>query len=234
MPALLPATYKCIRQYHETFWRQGLPEYTYPFADLPSSDRLTYELVTWDNIMTYLPLFKGDQNPYLMDDFKNRADLEQYGVHLLEYGRYSIKRGACDWLLRTAEGDYVGVLHIHALSRELIDGRVNPCMIGYAIGERFRRRGFAQEAAKQLLNHLPTLFGRYEVMATVHPRNRASQAVLRKIGFRWKEKYSSQRSAYYKRLVDSIPHLTTNEVQNSLVRSVNTHSFTTPVPSATR
>ena len=215
MPRLLPNDHPRIQRIQELFWRDGFPPFSYPFADLPTSDRLTYELVNWENIEQYVGLFEHDPNPYLMKDFLTRKGLEQYAVHLLEYGRYSTKRGACDWLLRMKSGQYVGVLHLHAVNRELINGRFSPCMIGYAIAEPFRGRGFATEAATQLLAEIPTRYHRYEVRAEVNSTNRASQRVLRKVGLRWKEKYGDT-SYYYKKLVDPIPTHTVDELMQGI------------------
>jgi RimJ/RimL family protein N-acetyltransferase len=217
MTDLLPETITHINQYYRLFWRDRTLRVSFDFQNLSDSERLSYELVTWDNYKHYLPLFEVDTNPYIMDEFRTRADLEKYIAFLQEYCRYSSKRGGCDWLIRLKKGPYVGVLHIHALNRELINGRLQPCKVGYAIAEPYRRRGYASEALIHLLELIPTIFKRYEVEATVHKRNVASRAVLRKAGLIWKSSAALSESLWYKKLVDPIPQFTSDDLLNGLI-----------------
>lgn len=162
-----------------TFWRETherqlkfAPKMTparkprFDYQNLPDSEQLNYELFNWDNFHQMLDLFQNDPNPYVSDEFKSLNQLENYAVGQLEYSRYSFKRGACDWFIKLkTTHELVGVLHIYDLNWELYDGKHPACMVGYAIGERFRKQGYAYEATKHLLNQIPIIFKRYEVMA---------------------------------------------------------------------
>ena len=45
------------------------------YQNLPDSERLSYELLTWDNFKQMLELFKNDANPYVNKEFKSLKKL---------------------------------------------------------------------------------------------------------------------------------------------------------------
>ena len=89
----------------------------FDYQNLPDTQRLTYELLSWDNYLQMLDLFENAPNPLVSKEFKTRNQLEMYAVSQLEYNWYSFKRGACDWFLRLRETDeLVGILHVYNLN----------------------------------------------------------------------------------------------------------------------
>ena len=156
---------------------------TFPFQSLPPSPRLRFELVDWQNFALYLPLFAAEDSPFVDAQFRSRLALEAYAVALLTNMRYSWKRAGCDWLLRRADDQPVGVLHLYDLSHEVIGARVPHCSVGYAIAAPFQRQGLAREALTHLLHHAAALFGRTEARALTDAGNLASQRLLRSCGF---------------------------------------------------
>lgn len=190
MPALLPATRQAVRQWarrHAARLAAAPADEPHPrtaYQDLPLSARLSYELVDWANFSTYLALFAHDPSLFVDARFKQRATLEAYAVQLLTEASSSWKRGAADWLVRRrADGQPLGVLHLYDLSREIIDGRLGHCAVGYALAAPFRRQGYAFEALSHLLEQAATRFGRSEARAIAAVDNLASEALLRKSGF---------------------------------------------------
>ncbi len=210
-----------------TFWRDThekqfkcFPKMTparkprFEYQNLPDTERLCYELFNWDNFHQMLDLFQNDPNPFVSDEFKSLNQLEVYTVAQLEYSRYSFKRGACDWFIKLkTTHELVGVLHIYDLNWELYDGKHPACMVGYAIGEEFRKQGYAYEATKHLLNQIPIIFKRYEVMAEPKIDNEASYNLLKKLGFKEKRKFRDDKSTlFYKKMVNKIPLKTCEQV----------------------
>lgn len=169
--------------FSRTRWPDSLPRACY--HDLPPTARLRYELLTWANYGQLLDLFGADDDPFVMPSFKTRAALDEYTAYQLALGRYSGKRGACDWLLWREDNVCLGVLHLHEVSFELWKGKRWPCKIGYAIGKQFRRQGYAEEALRHLLSLLPTQFLLFDAEATVLLGNEPSVSLLRKVGFRY-------------------------------------------------
>jgi RimJ/RimL family protein N-acetyltransferase len=209
---LLPGTWKAIH-----FWRKSRRPgaiLSQQYQNLPDSERLSYELLTWENATQLGLLFEQDANPFVDTSFKSRDKREAYVADQLEFGRYSFKRGACDWLLRLrAEGTYVGVLHLYNLSWELVEGKHPACWFGYAIAAPFRRCGLALEAGHHLLKHIPTCFNRYEAMAEPLIANEASRALLTKLGLtEWRVFRDGKSSLWHKQVVDSIPLRTLDDL----------------------
>ena len=202
---------KFIRENHE----RQIKEYPklvaarkprFDYQNLPDTHRLSYELLTWDNFRLMLDLFQNDPDPYLAQDFKSLELLEDYAVGQLEYARYSFKHGACDWFLRLKDtNDLVGTLHIYDLNWELYDGKHPACVIGYGIAEKFRRQGFATEAMQHLLQQIPLIFKRYEVLANPKIANTASRRLLENLGFTEECERGSDESWWEKKLVSNIP-----------------------------
>lgn len=86
-------------------------------------------------------------------------------------------------------------------------------MFGYAIAEPYRRQGFATEAATHLLNHIPFIFKRFEVLANPEKGNIASRALLEKMGLKRKTGFMDKNSVfYYKKLVKRIRKKTSQQV----------------------
>lgn len=191
LPAWLPETQAALHKWTER-QRQRLengpwatvPTPAFPYQDLLPSARLSYELVGWNNVRTYLTLFEADPSPFVDARFKQRPALEQYAVDLLTDLRHSWKRGAADWLVRRrADGQTIGVLHLYELSCETFPDYVPHCCVGYALAAPFRRQGYGFEALGQLLEQASQLFGRTEARALSDATNVASQALLRKCDF---------------------------------------------------
>ena len=189
LAALLPATQATLTKWatRQAEWHGAdavARQPAFPYQALPPSARLTYELTGWAIIREYLPLFADDPSPFVDARFQQRAPLEDYAASLLTDLRLSWKRGACDWLVRRrADGQPLGVLHLYDLSREVINGRVPHCAVGYALAASFRRQGYGTEALRHLLAQAAALFGRTEARALSVEDNLASQALLRTCGF---------------------------------------------------
>lgn len=77
-----------------------------------------------------------------------------------------------------ATGDRAGICGL--VKRETLDD----VDLGYAILERFGRRGLATEAARAALEHAQGVLGLVRVVAIVSPENAASRRVLEAIGMR--------------------------------------------------
>jgi RimJ/RimL family protein N-acetyltransferase len=162
----------------------------FPFRNLPTSARLEYELMDWNNYLTYLHLFAQDENPFVDVCFRMKETLDEYAVNLLQYQRYSSKSGGCDWFLkRKHTGEYVGVLNVYKLSTtskaidEDEEENAKTASIGYMIAEPFRRQGYAQEACLHLLDVLARVFKRTHALAVTKADNVPSNTLLQKLGF---------------------------------------------------
>jgi RimJ/RimL family protein N-acetyltransferase len=185
----------------------------FDYQNLPDTQQLRYELLTWDNYTQMLDLFQNDPNPFVMDDFKTIEELEMYAVSQLEYNWYSFKRGACDWFLWAKDtNELVGVLHLYDLNWELYEGKHPSCTVGYAIGEKYRRQGFAFEAMTHLLTQIPLIFKRYEVGANPKIANINSRYLLEKLGFTEHREVGDDESWWEKQLIEDIPLKTSDEV----------------------
>ena len=187
----------------------------FDYQNLPDTERLSYELLTWDNFKNFLTLFENDPHPFVMKEFKTLEQLELYAVSQLEYNWYSFKRGACDWFLRLkSTGELVGVLHLYDLNWELMDGQHPYCCVGYALAEPYRRQGFATEATAHLLMQIPLIFRRYIVRVVPEGDNNVSRALLEKLGFELLEDEGRRYSSvlYEKQLVKNIPRKTIDEM----------------------
>jgi RimJ/RimL family protein N-acetyltransferase len=185
----------------------------FDYQNLPDSERLSYDLFSWNNYHQMLDLFQHDPNPFIGQQFKHLDTLEDYAVSQLEYNRYSFKRGACDWFLqRKKTQDLIGVLHIYDLNWDLYDGKHPACTVGYAISEKHRQQGFAFEAMTHLLTQIPLIFKRYEVHAHLKTANSMSRKLLEKLGFMETDEHFADESWWYKQLIDVIPLKTDDEV----------------------
>ncbi len=211
---LSPEAQRVVDTFTQTRWPGRRPRACY--RALPPTERLHYEPLDWSNYRSLLDLFGSDNNPFVMPVYRNKGELDEYVAYQLMLGRYSGKRGACDWLLRLANGLYVGVLHLYNVSFELIDGRRDACYCGYAIAEPHRRQGYAKEALTHLLALLPPMFQLYEACAEPLRANALSRQLLEHVGFSFQRNIRNDwgpAALYYKRLMDVIPRLSASDLE---------------------
>ncbi len=151
-----------------------------PFPKLSPSPKLHYERLSLDNFEHLYQLFKDDQNPYILEDFKNRQDTKNYVKERLEVTQ-SVNRSGCDWFIKTQDQTYAGILHLYELSRKK---NADSCCIGISITKSFRCQGIASEAIQHLLNYI---FEHFEHIKTVtaytKPDNIKMASLLKKFNF---------------------------------------------------
>lgn len=56
--------------------------------------------------------------------------------------------------------------------------------IGFTVAPEFQRQGYALEAVQRILTYLFETMGKHRVTASIDPRNKASAALLKKLGMR--------------------------------------------------
>ena len=132
--------------------RSPLMQQHFFLPELPPSVRLVYEPLSYENGLHIFDIFKDDDNDFVDPRFKSIEDTEDYMACMLEYAQFSSKRAAFDWLLKCREtGDYVGIFHLHDLSNAVFGGANQKVSVGYAIGKKYRGKGYARES----MTHFP-------------------------------------------------------------------------------
>ena len=115
----------------------------------------------------------------LPDEFPNEDELHGFlAVQLQRMESAPERRAWMARLMRSRAGEAIGHCGFHG-PPEII-GRAE---IGYTVFEKFRRQGYATEAAGALVRWA-FRHGEKEVYASVSPNNAASLAVVRGLGFR--------------------------------------------------
>lgn len=155
----------------------------FDFQPLPDSERLTYEPINEENAVQLLEIFENDTSEFIDKRFKNKDLWAEYVDIQLYYSRFSAKHAGCDFFFKNKQGDYLGVLHFFDLSLEDWGDSLERAWIGFAVREDWRKQGYAEEAAKQLLVYAQNHFQRNLFYAETHPQNFASQNMLKKLGF---------------------------------------------------
>jgi|GEM_PF-841249 len=86
------------------------------------------------------------------------------------------EHGAGDYLVRTADGEFVGFAGFFPSPRP------DAIAIGYALRPPYWRRGYGSELA-EMLTAVGSTLGRAEIVATVRATNVGSRRILEKAGF---------------------------------------------------
>jgi len=84
------------------------------------------------------------------------------------------------FLVRRSDDALMGGITLSSIQR----GVAQSCSIGYWIGEPYARDGYMTEGLKSVLGHCFSSLGLHRVEAACMPNNDASQALLRRCGFR--------------------------------------------------
>ncbi|MFC5502064.1 GNAT family N-acetyltransferase [Lysinimonas soli] len=84
------------------------------------------------------------------------------------------------WIIETLEGEFIGDC---GLTWQTVNG-VRKLEVGYHVAVRWQGRGLATEAAAACRDFARDQLGARELVAIIHPQNRASERVAEKIGMR--------------------------------------------------
>ena len=126
------------RQAFYDTYRKTHPEPYFAWGNLPPTERLEFELLSTANYRRIYELFQGDPNPFVLKDYKDLNDLEEYVSYQLSYSYYSPRRGGCNWLYKLKETPmYVGILNLYELSQETLADNHKKGMIGYSTSQQY-------------------------------------------------------------------------------------------------
>jgi RimJ/RimL family protein N-acetyltransferase len=153
-----------------------------------------------ENYLEVFETFKNDMNSFVLKDYKDLEKWEDYVDYQLYWNRLSCKNGGCDWLIKLKNTQQtVGILNLYELNRETYNDNHKKCMIGYSIGEAFRRQHYATEAVKQLVLHAFEYFDLHTIIANTEKDNLASKALLTNFGFveKTEKYYYSEEHDYF-------------------------------------
>lgn len=135
----------------------------------------------------------GAVNDYLV---RNRTDFSRWDMHLSDgyfTVEYQIKALAAEQRL-FLRGEGVRFYILPKENPDLVIGNISfaylaaepekrQCLLGYKIDSAYRERGIAYEAASFLIPIIFKEFGPPRMYADILPENRASLALVKKLGF---------------------------------------------------
>lgn len=134
------------------------------FREMTSGDLDDMAVLLGDaRVMTYYPAPKSREEAAAWIAW-NRRTYESHGYGL--------------WIIETAEGEFVGDCGL--TWQEL--GGASVLEVGYHVLPRWQGRGLASEAAAACRDFARERVDTDDLVALIHPRNRASQRVAEKIG----------------------------------------------------
>jgi len=90
------------------------------------------------------------------------------------------------YLIKNSSGEIVGRVNLFSVMR----GCFNKAEIGYRIGEKHQRRGYATVAVRKVLEEVANKHKLHRIEAGTSPDNIGSQIVLIKNGFQFVGRYS--------------------------------------------
>lgn len=142
----------------KNLWREARSPQMKQHFFLPNvgpSVRLAFEPLSYENGTQLFEMFKDDDDAFIDERFKSIEETEDYIACMLEYAQFSGKRAAFDWLLKSREtGEYMGVFHLHDLSKEVFGSANKKASVGYAVAKKYRGQGFAREAIQHFTQFL--------------------------------------------------------------------------------
>ncbi|MBL7816956.1 MAG: GNAT family N-acetyltransferase [Saprospiraceae bacterium] len=187
----------------KAIWREARSpsmKYHHFLGSIPPSVRLTFEPLSYENGMYLYDMFKEDSNPYVDERFKTAEEAEDYLACMLEYACFSQKRAAFDWLIKCqTTNEYIGVFHVHDLSKQVFGGDNLKVTLGYAFSKSFRKKGFANETLQHFSKIIFEKTNKTKLLVYTDKNNKDSIRLMERLSWqRVDEKYVySEQYAYF-------------------------------------
>ncbi|MEM7040792.1 MAG: GNAT family N-acetyltransferase, partial [Bacteroidota bacterium] len=142
-------------------------------------------------------LFQKDPNPFIAEEYKHKEKFEEYVFQYVHYRRHTPKHGAHDWLIKTTDGTYIGLLNVYDLTLEDWNDNHRKCTLGFQTAEAFRRNYFTMEAVSHLAQYLFTEMNMLRLLAFTVKDNFPAMEMLKNMGwaenteaYHYKERYN--------------------------------------------
>jgi RimJ/RimL family protein N-acetyltransferase len=168
------------------------------FPNIPSSGELSFEKLSLDNFQQLYLMFENDDNKFTDERFKHYASAENYASEMEQYGAYSPKHGAQDWLFLW-KNEYAGILHLYDLSLENFADNDKRCWIGFAIKPALRNKGITKKAMQTFMQYI---IENYKSIRYIHAmtdkNNKPAYALLFSLNFKqdFTERISKQHAFF--------------------------------------
>jgi RimJ/RimL family protein N-acetyltransferase len=117
-------------------------------------------------------------DPHVMQFYPEPKTREQAGAWIAWNQRNYDEHGYGLWIIETLAGEFVGDC---GLTWQEVDG-VSKLEVGYHVSPPWQGHGIATEAAAACRDFAREHVGTPELIAIIHPDNRASERVAEKIG----------------------------------------------------
>lgn len=180
--------------------------HSFNFTELPNSERLSYEMLNQSNYMAVYTMFKNDDNPFVIKEYKEIDKLKQYVDVMLNYTRNTSKNAGCDWLVKHKQtGNYISIINLinlYELKRETFNNYHKKCMIGFTTEKNHRQKYYTLEAVKNLIDYAIDHFGMELIIADTNKKNEVSKNFLRKLGFA-----DAENKYYYSDIYDFFEYI---------------------------
>lgn len=154
------------------------------------TERLIFRKITdEDAIMLYENIFNNFEwfKFYYQLPFKN---FDEYKNLVKKYKEYYANGNHFRWgIVEKKSNNMIGTIQLH--TKDLLN---NNCKIGYIIGYKYTRKGFAKESCKKIINFAFNNLNFHRVEAEIVPENIASINLAKSIGM----KFESVRKDGYK------------------------------------
>lgn len=117
-------------------------------------------------------------DPEVMRFYPSPKTRDQAAAWIAWNQKNYVEHGYGLWIVETLAGEFVGDC---GLTWQKVNG-VSKLEVGYHVGAAWQGRGIATEAAAACRDFARDQVGVRELVAIIHPENRASQRVAEKIG----------------------------------------------------
>ena len=155
-----------------------------PHDIIKPTNRLSYELVHTANLLEIPMIFKDDDNPFVIQAYKDVRKIKAYYKKLASIKNTDPNLIASDWLIKlTKEDSYIGIISIYDLTDNLFQDQHIKCSLGFAIKTAYQRQYFATEAIIHFLDFIHSHLQRKLVLAYTHDGNTGTKTLLHKLGF---------------------------------------------------
>lgn len=152
---------------------------------IKSTLRLEFEELSAENYPMLEKIFREDSNAFIPEEYRKLEKIENYYNAYKYFNNLSSQTANYDWFFKLkSTGEYIGLLNLYDLMFNKESEYHKICSIGFATGERYRRKGLTKEAVQALIDYTFTQLNLECITASTENENIASCSLLQSLGFK--------------------------------------------------